>query len=303
MAGRVVVLFAMAALVLSGGGIASAAPRYSDWSGVTYFAAVNTPAFEFANGISKDGLTFYYQIGDATSVNGEEIWIVQRTARDEPWGPPTRLPETINTARNDRAAFESPDGHWLYFASDRVGGKGDFDLYVSWRQHTHDASGWEAPTRLDSLNTTGFDSGPAVFQDDATAMLQMYFVSNPSGPQSAAVDIYRSVQGADGSWSTREKVNELNSTANEGHPYVRHDGLEIVFSSARLGGVDIWVATRGSTLEPWSTPELAAGANSVAPDSTPVLSWDGRTLYFTSGRSGLNGEIYYATRDKVTGKP
>ena len=38
-------------------------------------------------------------------------------------------------------------------------------------------------------------------------------------------------------------------------------------------------------------------------DNVPALSWDGRTLYFSSNRSGSNGEIYYATRQKVHGKP
>ena len=302
---RLVICLVIAAVVLSGGGIASAAPRYSDWSNTKYFSEVNTPDFEFANGVSKDGLTFYFQRGNQF-LNSEDIWIVQRPAEDAAWGIPMKLPDTVNsTAFNERAAFESPDGHWLFFASSRPGGKGDFDLYVSWRQHTHDASGWETPVRLDALNTVGFDSGPTVFEDEATGLLQMYLVSNPVGPQNASVDIYRSAQQFDGSWATPQKVDQLNSTAPEGRPYVRHDGLEIFFSSARpgLGGGDIWFATRASTEEDWSTPQLAPGINTVFGDNVPALSWDGQTLYFSSNRSGSQGEIYFATREKVTGRP
>jgi hypothetical protein len=298
------VTLSVIALVLAGGGSASAAPRYSEWSGTTYFSAVNTPDFEFANGTSKDGLTFYFQRGDAT-ISGEDIWIVQRPATEADWGTPTKLPDTVNSAFNDRAAFESPDGHWLFFASSRPQGKGDFDLYASWRQHTHDASGWQTPVRLDALNTAGFDSGPTVFEDDATGLLQMYLVSNPVGPQNADVDIFRTAQQFDGSWATPQKVDQLSSTANEGRPYVRHDGLEIFFSSARpgVGGGDIWFATRGSTAEDWPSPQLARGINTAFGDNVPALSWDGQTLYFSSNRSGTTGEIYFATRQKVSGKP
>ena len=112
---RIIVCVVLSALLLSGGP-ASAAPRYSDWHDVTYFSAVNTTDLEFANAISKDGLTFYFQRGNAM-VNGEDIWIVQRATSDSPWETPTKLPDTVNSGFNDRAAFESPDGHSLYFAS------------------------------------------------------------------------------------------------------------------------------------------------------------------------------------------
>lgn len=298
---RIVASFVLIALMLSGGR-ASAAPRYSDWHDVTYFAVANTAELEFANAISKDGLTFYFQRGDST-VNGEDIWIVQRANSDAPWDTPTKLPDTVNSAFNERAAFESPDGHSLYFASNRSGGKGDFDLYVSSRQYTHDALGWGPPRRLDELNTAGFDSGPAGFEDELAGAFHLYFVS---GPQNPAVDIYESLQNSDGSFGAPTKVNELNSPVNEGRPWVRHDGLEIFFHSARAGGPgapDIWVATRDSVAAPWSTPQQARGVNTSAIDITPVLSWDGRTLFFSSSRSGSNGELYFATRDKVTGKP
>jgi len=304
MAVRVVVCCFLGALVLSGGGIASAAPHYSDWSNIAPFSAVNTSALEFANAISKDGLTFYFQRGDA-SVNGEDIWVAQRDREGAVWGAPLKLPTTVNSGFNDRAAFESPDGHWLYFASDRPGGKGGFDLYVSWRQHTHDDTGWQSPTRLEVLNTAGFDSGPTLFEDELAGALHMYFVSNPAGPQNAAVDIYESLQNPDGSFATASKVPALNSDANEGRPYVRHDGLEIFFNSARAGGpgpADIWVSTRESTADTWTTPQLAQGVNTAAVDNTPALSWDARTLYFGSVRTG-NADIFTATREKVTGKP
>ncbi len=51
----------------------------------------------------------------------------------------------------------SPDGQALYFASDRPGGFGGFDLYVSFKTPT----GWSAPENLgDGVNTPGDEISP-----------------------------------------------------------------------------------------------------------------------------------------------
>lgn len=310
---RVVVAFILAVLVLSGGGIASAAPPYSGWSSGEAFTAVNTAELEFANGISKDGLTFYFQRGNATT-SGEDIWIVQREATDAPWGTPQKLPATVNSTANDRAAFESPDGHWLFFASNRPGGRGGFDLMVSWRAHKHAGPpdfGWQDAVNIDTLgspvNTPGFESGPTAFEDDSGA-LQLYFVSNPTGPQNNLVDIYLSVQKADGSFGAPTRDADLSSSGfNEGRPYIRHDGLEIFFNSNRPPGpqtdANIWVSTRATTSDRWSAPETVPVVSTTATEITPVLSWDARTLFYASNRSGLSGEIFFSTRTKLHGGP
>lgn len=44
-------------------------------------------------------------------------------------------------------------------------------------------------------------------------------------------------------------------------------------------------------------------AKGSADDLTPVLSWDGRTLFIASNRTGANGEVFFSTRKKVHGKP
>ena len=311
---RVLVTVALVTLVLASGP-AAAAPRYSPWSTPAYLGAVNTAALEFANAISKDGLSFYFQRGDATSPDPaarEDIWVVQRPSRDEDWGEPQKLSDNVNSSSNDRAAFVSPDGHWLFFASDRPGGRGGLDLMASWRPHVHEDFGdfgWQPAMNLDDLggpvNTPGFESGPAIFQDDEAGALQLYFVSNPTGGQALA-DVYLSIQDADGSFGTPAPVTELNSPSSEGRPYLRHDGLEIYFQSNRpggKGGFDIWVSTRTTTHGPWSTPESVPVVNTAANDLTPVLSWDGLTLVIASNRTGSNGEVFFSTREKVHGKP
>lgn len=290
-------------------GPASAEKRYSAWSTPMALDAVNTAELEFANGVSRDGLSFYFQRGDA-AVSGEDIWVVHRDDKHAPWGTPERLPDTVNSGYNDRAAFVSSDGHWLFFASDRPGGRGGFDLMVSWRPHVHDDFGWEAAQNLDDLgsaaNSPGFDSGPAIFQDEESGLTYLYLVSNPAGPQNNAVDIYVSIQDADGFFGPPSRVEELSDPSfNEGRPYVRHDGLEIFFQSNRtgsLGGPDIWASTRATTGDAWSTPQRVDVVSTAGQDVTPVLSWDGRTLFFASNRTGTPGQIFFSTRERVHGR-
>jgi hypothetical protein len=66
--------------------------------------------------------------------------------------------------------------------------------------------------------------------------------------------------------------------------------------------IDIWLSTRGSTLDFWSTP-VNLGPTVNYPDyvtGRPALSWDGTTLYFYSTRPGGFGgrDLYVATRKK-----
>ncbi len=83
---------------------------------------------------------------------------------------------------------------------------------------------------------------------------------------------------------------EVNSAQDDWAPHISADGLELYFTSKRPGGDvkgrdDIWVARRANPTDEWSTPVNAGpNVNTDNWDTTPYLSQDGLTLYFTSGR-------------------
>lgn len=289
------------------GQIATSGPRYSDWSKPVSVAGVNTLSAEYPNGISRDGLSLYFQrVNPGT---GEDLYVVHRPDLESNWSPPVKLPDTVNSNYNDRAAFISSDGHLLYFASDRPNGRGGSDLYVSWRTHVHDDGDWQPAVNLSAVNSPGFDSGPTLFEDEESGTTQLYFASTPyAGGQQAQADIYVSTLGPTG-FGPPSPVVELNSAVQEGRPYLRRDGREIFFQSNRSGPLAIWVSTRSSTAQPWSPPVAAVspadlGDASVTAITTPVLSWDNSTLFVGVVRPGIDmGAIFVSNREKVTGKP
>ena len=154
-----------------------------------------------------------------------------------------------------------------------------------------------------AVNSTADDSGPGYFEDDVRGTRQLYFGSTRLG----GADIYVSEQMADDSFGPATLVTELNSPLNENDPSIRHDGLEIFFQSNRVGStgtaLDLWVATRGSTLDAWSTPvNLGSTINTASAEQNAYLSSDGMTLFFSSDRPGGSGglDLYMSTRTLPT---
>lgn len=295
---------------------ADAAPRFSDWSAaVNVGAVVNSPVEDLTPGISKDGLSLYFGSPRPSAGSaGLDIWVSRRASVDAPWEPPRALGPEINVSGsvNDNGAALSTDGHRLYFQSNRAGGFGGLDLYVSRRHDARDDLGWEQPVNLGSaLNSSANETGLTLFEDEATGLVTFYFASNRPGG-SGGNDIYASTVLSDGTFGPSVPVAELNSPFDDQRPAVRRDGLEIFLTSTRpgtLGGADIWVATRSSTSEPWSTPvNLGPEINTVNFDAASTLSFDGTTLYFHSalrpGNAGDEGrfDIWTSTRTKLTGR-
>ena len=188
---------------------------------------------------------------------------------------------------NARRLF-SRDGHFLFFNSDRTGGFGGSDIWVSWRTHIHDDFDWQEPVNLGAaINTAAFEGGAAFLESVDTGLPQLYFVSNRPGG-AGIQDIY--VSTVSGGWfGPSVRVAELSSQQSDLSPAIRHDGLEILIASNRpgtLGFNDLWVATRRTIFDVWSDPvHLGFVINSASNETFPSLSSGGRTLLFNSNRS------------------
>jgi hypothetical protein len=292
----------------------AAGPRYSDWSTpVNLGPVINTAYNDQHPALSRDGLSLYFTSNRPGGFGADDLWVSKRTSVDDAWGPPQNLGPIINTGAVEFAPAFSRDGHWLFFHTDRPGGFGGVDIWASYREHIVDDFDWQPPINLGpGVNSTYDDAGPTFFQDDDTGVITLYFTSLNRPEGLGDWDVYLSVLGTDGVFGPASLVVELSSpgTANTGRDTrtaIRHDGLEMFFTSNRPGGIgsgDLWVSTRETTLDAWSTPvNVGPSVNTIFFDGAPALSSDGETLLFYSNRPGGFGanDLYMSTRRKLRG--
>lgn len=262
-------------------------------------APVNSPtANDQGPALSLDGLALYFCSNRPRSL-GNDLWVSRRASDDDPWEIPANLGPGVNSAGGDCGPSLSQDGLLLFFTSNRAGGAGGNDLYVTARTDPTDDLSWGAPVRLGSeVNTTAFEFSPFVTKraDDGTA--ELYF---ERGSSNVATDIFVVTIDAQGmALGPAVAVAEVNSSDADGRPTVRFDGREMLLHSnrdGRGGNVDLFVSTRQSPNHPWSTPEPVDELSAPAPihEIHPYLARDARSVVFVRGQ-GLANDIWMATR-------
>ena len=140
------------------------------------------------------------------------------------------LGEPANSVNLDGEHGLHPDGERLFFASDRPGGYGGTDIWVTRRT----ADGWSEPEVLPPpINTPANEAQPAF---PANHPEVMYFMSDRDGPAS----IYRTDE-SDGSWSQPGMV----ITGYVGEPTPNADNTVLYFvhvlvDDAGVFGSNIW---------------------------------------------------------------
>jgi len=308
---------------------AATAQQFSEWSAPVNVTQINSASNEQHPAISKDGLSLYFASNRPGGCGGIDIYVSQRASIDSPWEAPVNLGCTVNSISDDLGPNLTTDGHRLFFHSFRAGGCGGGDIYYADRKNRRDDLGWQAPRNLSLfgrdddaplvcgeigsavfVNTPNTDAGPNHFADEATGMTLLYFTRSNQPTMVGDFDIYTAELGADGTWGSVTRVNELSTPYRDTRTAIRRrDGLEMILSSERptgLGGDPrkLWFSTRASTLDPWSIPELLPNVNGPANDGGPAISWDGTELYFTSARTGGKGgtDLWMSTRTKIAGQ-
>ena len=93
------------------------------WDSVTNLTTINSPAYDVAPEISRDGLTLYFHSNRANQTSFD-IWVSKRTSKNDPWGVPTLMPEPINSSDIETGPAVSADNKIIYFGSERPGSKG-----------------------------------------------------------------------------------------------------------------------------------------------------------------------------------
>jgi Tol biopolymer transport system component len=153
-------------------------PAISDpWSEtINLGPIINTSYVEIRPDISADGLTLFFSSDRPGGYGDLDLWITTRQNRDDPWGPPENLGPILNSSDRDGGPCISSDGLTLFLQSDRPGGYGGRDLYMTTRASTNHP--WSTPVNLGPIvNTEVEDGGPSISEDGLT----LYFYSKRPG--------------------------------------------------------------------------------------------------------------------------
>jgi outer membrane protein OmpA-like peptidoglycan-associated protein len=184
--------------------------------------------------LSGDGntLILYYEDGAG------DLYIAQREGNT--WTEPTPLNKNINTPMFwETSASLSADGKKIFFSSNRPGGKGDLDIWMSER----DAKGeWGKAVNLGpTINTSGTEDSPYIHPDGVT----LYFSSN-GHPSMGSNDIFMS-EYKDGRWQKPVNLGyPINSIEYDGFFTISEDKKTGYYSAIRpdgLGSADIYKIT------------------------------------------------------------
>jgi hypothetical protein len=272
------VMKAKTAVCLMVGLFCMALPGWTQWqTPVNCGSGVNTSVADNSPWINSAGDTMYLASFQGGGSGSADIWM--SVLSEGTWQPVTNLGTVINTSSIEFSPALSPDGQDLYFASNRAGGTGGWDIWVS---HLFEGS-WQTPVEVAEVNSAQSERGPFVTADGQ----KLYFVSTRTGGQ-GDYDIYVS-EWAGSAWGAPTAISgPVNTSDGECHPTLTDDQQTMYFSSSRAGGVgnsDIyetyWTGSQ------WSEPQnLGYTLNSSEIDQFPAVTGDGLTLFFASGRAG-----------------
>jgi Tol biopolymer transport system component len=209
----------------------------------------------------------------------------QAVQRFSDWSDAVNLGPDVNSPFNDFLPQLSGDGLSLYFTSNRPGGMGAADIWVS--QRASPWAAWGEPVNLGSpINTAGVESAPSLSRDGH----YLFFSSTRAGGFGDN-DIWvswRSRTDDDLAWEPPLNLGPgVNSDAFEAGASLLRP--EFYFTSTRTDGLnlDIFVSqVLGNTFGPARrVSELSSADN----DQRPSLGPDGREIYFSSNRQSGNG--------------
>lgn len=193
----------------------------------------NSKSQESSQFVTADGHYLFFTRCENRSENGWtmggcDMYIAYRVAMDSPWSQPQPFGKTINTTDYEGMPSVSPDNRELYFVSDRRGGYGGYDIWVS----RFENGLWQLPVNAGpGVNTPGNETSPFIATDDRT----LYFASDYR-PGFGGSDLFVSRRKRGGKWGAAENLGfPINTPNDERSEYVSLDGRTLFFASDRQG--------------------------------------------------------------------
>ncbi|HET8935876.1 MAG TPA: hypothetical protein VFN67_20655 [Polyangiales bacterium] len=227
--------------------------------------------------LSADMLEMYFT---SERTGNADLYVAERSSVQTSFSAPVRI-DALSTEGVETSPAISADGLSLYWASDREGGLGDLDIWLSTRPSR--GAPWSAPENQRALNSIGKDLPRLPGFHDSVMPLS----------SDRADHGYYAIWFAQADQETHSFVSpaavpelhfEHDSTVDA---YLTDDGLTLFYvTGPAVGAADMFVASRRNTDAAFEDFAPLHDLNTASDERDPWLSADGSRFFFSSNRSG-----------------
>ncbi len=252
---------------------------------------VSTDMMETTATFTPDGKTVYFTRSDNRFSDNTIMFSVQKNGK---WSQPDVA--SFSGVWRDSEPHVSPGGKRIFFVSNRPATAGGSPLMAEsngrkfpganvWYCDKTD-KGWSDPIRVDGpVNDTAELYNPSV-----AANGNLYFSARyPSKEPVVGYKIFRSIY-KDGKYEAPERVSFADNKLNDMDPAIDPQERFVVLASNRPGAVSIanlFISFKDANGN-WQPPvPLGDKVSTNAGENAPSLAPDGKTLYYTTGRSSF----------------
>ncbi len=262
-----------------------------NWNKSVPLSSINTSTNEGAQSITADGKTMFFTICGAPGGLGScDIYMSKKIGGQ--WIKPINLGEPINSKYWESQPSCSADGRTLYFASNRPGGNGKKDIYVSHLQNGQ----WTKPVNLGpEINTKNDDESPYIHADGTTLY---YATDGLAGMGKKDIFGTKLIQKE---WTKPENLGyPINTYEDESHLIINAEGTKGYFASNRFGGVggfDIYEFTIDETFK--VKPNPVTYINCIVFDAETKVKLAANIIL---SDIATNEKVFISNSDQLTGE-
>ena len=225
------------------------------------------------------------------------------------WSPPANLGSGVNSSFQEQHPALSKNGLSLYLASNRPGGLGGLDIWVSRRESASDP--WETPVHVPNVNSASIDNAPNLSTDGHFLFFHSERLDADADNQlpCGGFDLYvshRKDKFDDLGWEPPVNLGcTVNSALNDGGPNIFADAAtgetQLFFTRLLNPALDDWEIYQ-STLNldgtwnvPYPVPEFVGPGRDTR---TALRRRDGLEMIISSVRPGTVGsqDLWASTR-------
>lgn len=257
---------------------------------------VNLKAEDFGAYLFGNGLTMYF-VSRRTSSGShlDRFWVVKRKTRNSAW---------------EKAEYSMSLNNEYVVGGLTIDDSGKIYYATNYQTTEHnDVNIWEGTIENKTLNikalpspvkTERWESQPSVTGNGK----DLYFASNRDHQKGSngRVEIFVTHKNLEGKWSEPKDLGpQINFGTYNGTPFISPDNNILFFTCSKKldSKKKIYMALHaGPNDDDWSEAiSLPGEINSDGDNIFPMIASDGKTMYFSSNRSGGYGEfdIYEAT--------